>query len=286
MDNASKEVGGGSALQSHQVAVSAHSRQRAGKGAKKASPRPAGLRATEVKTVRLDAINRGDSRFQYRLNGHVANLKASLQREGQREPVDLTASEPHLVIDGYRRVQAIGELGWDTVHALVHEVDEAEAHRIAFLKNVVRRNLSPLEKANAIRLAKQRGRKDLAAEFGLSTKQVARYEALLDLPKPLQQLVDKGEMSMTHAKVLADSDLEDGTPWLDMIRQDKLSAVELRRRVRTAMGKKKPGRKKLYLKQSKEGFRMYPFTISKDSPKAERDQVVKLLKEVIASLTD
>ena len=251
----------------------------------KAVPRPRGLGTTEVRMVPLAEIDRSVRRYQYRLNGSVSGLKASLAREGQREPVDLTAASPHVVIDGYRRVQAVGELGWDSVHALVHEVGENEAHRMAFLKNVVRRNLSPIEKAHAIHLARQRGQSDLAAEFGLSAKQVARYEKLLDFPEAVQKLVDAGELTMAHAKALADCGVKDARPWLAMIAQDGISAAELRKRVRAALGKKAPGRKPVYLRQERNGIRVYAFSIRRDAPKAERERVVTLLREAIEVLT-
>src|SRR5262249_285496 len=140
----------------------------------------------------------------YRTGATFADLRDSIAREGQREPIDLLDGRPHIIIDGHRRFRAIAELGLTSVKALVHRnLDEEEAHRMAFTKNVVRKNLSPLDRANAISLARRRGLKRVAitSAFGMSEKQLQRYEKLLEVPEALQRLVDDGRASMAHAFV-------------------------------------------------------------------------------------
>ena len=140
--------------------------------------------------VPIEDISKDDA-FQYRLSTKTGDLLESLAREGQREPVDLVGPKPYRIVDGYRRVESVRQLGWKTVKAMVHrDMSNAEAQRMAFVKNVVRKNLSPLDKANAIFQAKRHGRSEeaLAKDFGISTKQLKRYEELLDLPAGLQSV--------------------------------------------------------------------------------------------------
>ena len=103
--------------------------------------------------------------------------------------------------------------------------------RIAFTKNVVRRNLSALEKASAIRHARQHGltRGQIAALFGLSERQVNRYQELLSLPDHIQNICDDGTVSMAHAKALADFQVTNPEEWRKRIQEEKLEAKSLRR---------------------------------------------------------
>src|SRR3972149_4719217 len=134
------------------------------KSEKKLIPFVDGLKATQVQDIPLDDIKADESGFQYRLSANLGDLKHSLAQEGQKEPIDLTGSKPYRIIDGFRRVAAVQALGWPTVKGLVHKgISDEEAHKLAFIKNVVRKNLSPMDKANAIYQAKQRGMK--AAEL-------------------------------------------------------------------------------------------------------------------------
>jgi len=244
------------------------------------------LKSQQVVDAPIEDIKVDDMTFQYRLGANVGDLKHSLEKEGQREPVDLTGNKPYRIIDGFRRVQAIRSLNWSTVKAFVHRgISDDEAHKLAFIKNVVRKNLSPMEKANAIYQAKHRGmkEKDLAQEFGLSEKQLGRYEALLDFPPEVQKLLDKDTISMAHAKVFADFKPRDLDGWVEKIK-DGQSAKQVKRELRKASGARNLGKKKLYLKREKNSVRVYPFVIAKDSPKDERERVSKLLQETLEQI--
>ena len=67
----------------------------------------------------------------------------------------------------------------------------------------------------------------------------------------------------------------------DTIKESDLSAKQLKRELKKLSGAKIPAKQKLYIKKGKNGFRMYPFSISRDAPQAEKDKVVKTLLEAI-----
>ncbi|MBI3818881.1 MAG: ParB/RepB/Spo0J family partition protein [Planctomycetes bacterium] len=259
---------------------------RASKNLKKIPAFIEGLKATEVVDVAIEDISRDDT-YQYRLSAVTGDLKDSLLREGQREPVDLVGSKPYKIVDGFRRVEATRQIGWKTVKAFVHHRMSAdEAQRLAFLKNVVRKNLSPLDKANAIRQAKKRGNSldQLAKDFGISVKQVRRYEGLLDLSSELQRLVDKGHIPMSHAIMLHDYGVRNVEKWAEIIKEKKLTRLQLKRELRKATGVKPVGRKKNYVKLDRTSVRLYPFAMSKETPREERENVAKMLEEAADAL--
>jgi len=273
---------------SHQAQGESGSRRRNGAPANGASPEsvPPGIQTASWEDVSLADIDTGDLAFQYRFPSEVASIRQSLQAEGQREPIDLVGKRPFQVVDGFRRIMAASELGWTKVKAFLHgELPADEAYRIAFTKNVVRRNLRPLERAQAMIVAlKKRGLTEaqLRTAFGISEKQVKRYLALLEFPAPIQQILDGEVVTMAHAKALADFGVsDDAQQWKQRIQAERLTARALVRILARANGRKPAGRPKLYMRRNGSRIRMYAFTIGKDAPRDERERIVRLLQEAI-----
>jgi ParB family chromosome partitioning protein len=241
-----------------------------------------------LEDVPLTHIDPCDLTFQYRFPSGVSGLRISLESEGQRQPVDLIGCRPpYRVVDGFRRILAATALEWTSVKALVHRsLSEEEAYRMAFTKNVVRRNLSPLERAQAMAVGMQeRGLKerDLSHAFGISERQVGRYLKLLSFPDPIKRIVDGATVTMAHARVLASYGVtHDAYDWRTRIRAEKLSAREIAAILaRTKGGPRSRGRPRVYMRREGDAVRMYAFTISRTAPKADREAVVRLLQSAI-----
>lgn len=253
------------------------------------NPAPDGLRAASWEAVALADIDSKDLAFQYRFPAEFRSLKESLKNEGQREPIDLIGKRPYRIVDGFRRVLAATALNWPTIKAFVHRnLSDDDAYRIAFTKNVVRRNLTPLERAQAMVVAmRKRGLKEgqLRDAFGLSEKQVKRYLELLDFPEPIKKILDGDAITMAHAKALAAFGItDDAEKWRKRILAEGLNAKSLRALLMRERGKRPGGRPKTYMRRVGSRVRMYAFTIGKDAPKAEREKVVQLLQEAIDAL--
>jgi ParB/RepB/Spo0J family partition protein len=128
-------------------------------------------------------------------------LLASLADTGQQTPIVVVVSADHrdryLVIDGYKRVAALEQLGRDTVEATVWAMSEAEA---VLLSRSLR--LSPQESAleQGWLLAEMERRfgyclDELARRFDRSVSWVSRRLALVELlPQAIQQQVRAGKI--------------------------------------------------------------------------------------------
>jgi ParB/RepB/Spo0J family partition protein len=129
-------------------------------------------------------------------------LLASLAAVGQQMPIVVVAEanqpERYLVIDGYRRIAALQQLGRDTVEAVVWPMSEVEAL-------VLDRSLrwgereTALEEGWLLAELEQRfgyGLEELARRFDRSTSWVSRRLALVDqLPESVQQQVRDGAIT-------------------------------------------------------------------------------------------
>ena len=128
-----------------------------------------------------------------------AKLMASLAGQGQHSPVLVVADcSRYVLIDGYRRADALKRLGRDTIQALAVPLSETEALLMKHsLENQRRR--SPLEEAWLLRELTESHRlsqEDLADRLGRSRSWVCRRLALVSvLPDRVQKKVRRGTIS-------------------------------------------------------------------------------------------
>jgi ParB/RepB/Spo0J family partition protein len=152
-------------------------------------------------------------------------LLASLAESGQQTPIVVVQAEgnsagqtslPYLVIDGYKRIAALRQLGHDTVEATVWEMSEAEA---LLLDRTLRlsQQETALEQGWLLLEMEQRygySIQDLARRFDRSTSWVSRRLALVELlPEAIQQQVREGgiaaQLAMKYLVPVARISVED-----------------------------------------------------------------------------
>ncbi len=133
--------------------------------------------------------------------GRQRRLLASLAEAGQQTPIVVIAGdEPdrYVVIDGYKRITALQQLGRDTVEAVVWPMGEAEA---LLLDRSLRlsEHETALEQGWLLAELEQRfgyGLEELARRFDRSVSWVSRRLALVELlPESIQQQVREGKIS-------------------------------------------------------------------------------------------
>jgi ParB/RepB/Spo0J family partition protein len=135
-----------------------------------------------------------------RSSGRLERLIASLASEGQQMPVVVVgdASEGYVLIDGYRRVEALRKLGRDLVRASVLALSEPEA--LIWSWAAARGGgRSSLEEAWLLHeLCEHHGLElgELATRFGRSKSWVSRRLALVrDVPEEVCEAVREGTLS-------------------------------------------------------------------------------------------
>lgn len=126
------------------------------------------------------------------------------------------------LVAGHRRKRACELAGLDTMPVIVRNLDRDEAIIIMVDTNIQRENISPIEKAKALKMKleaikRQGQRTDLTSmqvaqklsveqvgdAAGISKDQVRRYVRLTELSPELQQMVDDKKIAMTPAVELS-----------------------------------------------------------------------------------
>ncbi len=150
-------------------------------------------------------IHQLDRRWEHLRVRHAARqrrLLASLAESGQQTPIVVVAAEEqadrYIVIDGYKRVAALEQLGRDTVEAVVWPMSEAAA---VLLDRTLRlsEHETALELGWLLAELEQRfgySLEELARRFDRSVRWVSRRLALVEwLPESIQQQVREGKIA-------------------------------------------------------------------------------------------
>lgn len=136
----------------------------------------------------------------------LAELAASLKEVGVLQPVVVTSTdEGFVLIAGERRWRAAKQAGLSTIPAVVRGASGDSTLVEALVENVQRRDLTPLEEAHAYKqLLEDYGmsQEQVAGRVGKSRPAVSNTLRLLQLPGPIQTMIDSGALSAGHARAL------------------------------------------------------------------------------------
>ncbi len=191
----------------------------------------------------------------------LAELQESLKTSGLLQPITVRrrpGKDGFELIAGERRLRAAKGLGWREIPAIIKEIDDRTLLTLALIENLQRTDLNPIEEGE--------GYRQLAQEFALTQQQIAdtvgkdrttiaNMLRLLQLPEAVRNLLQAGQLSMGHAKVLLGLD-DDGRMILlaEEIVRDGLTVREVERRLRSVAppARKKTGRPRAIDRQPAE----------------------------------
>ncbi len=109
------------------------------------------------------------------------------------------------IVAGERRWRAAKMAGLTEVPVIVRSFTDKEAAAIMLVENLQREDLNPVEQAFGLdRLIRefQLTQEDAAKAVGISRPALTNSLRLLSLPKPVLELVQKGDLSAGHARAL------------------------------------------------------------------------------------
>lgn len=137
----------------------------------------------------------------------LAALADSIRERGVLQPIIVRPVDGgYELVAGERRWRAAGLAGQSTIPALVDSaLDQAGSLELALIENIVREDLSPIEQARTFSVLLDDLRMTssvLAQRIGRSRADIANTMRLLDLPDEAIELIDAGDLSKGHGKVL------------------------------------------------------------------------------------
>jgi ParB family transcriptional regulator, chromosome partitioning protein len=152
--------------------------------------------------VEFHQLERRWEQMRVRHPARQRRLLASLAEVGQQTPIVVVAAEGHadryVIIDGYKRITALQQLGRDTVEAVLWPMTEAAAVLLDSTLRL-REHETALEIGWLLQEMERRfgyGLADLARRFDRSVTWVSRRLALVELlPEAIQQQVREGKLA-------------------------------------------------------------------------------------------
>jgi ParB family chromosome partitioning protein len=145
----------------------------------------------------------------------LGELAASITEVGVLQPIVIRPGEPegtYVLIAGERRVRAAAAAGMTSIPAVIRSAESDERYLTeALIENVQRKDLSALEEAAAYRnLLEDFGmtHEQVASRVGKSRSAVTNTLRLLQLPVPIQGMLEREELSAGHARALLSLDDE------------------------------------------------------------------------------
>ncbi|MBD3729864.1 MAG: ParB/RepB/Spo0J family partition protein [Sphingomonadales bacterium] len=166
----------------------------------------------------------------------LAELAASIAQRGVIQPVIVRplAGGRYQLVAGERRWRAAQKAQLHEIPALVRELDEREVMALALIENIQREDLNPIEEARAYhRLAEDEEltQAEIAKMVDKSRSHVANLQRLLTLPEDVVAMVERGTLTMGHARALIGND--NASELARRAAAQKLSVREVEKLVRT-----------------------------------------------------
>jgi ParB family transcriptional regulator, chromosome partitioning protein len=134
-------------------------------------------------------------------------LAGSIATAGLLQPLIVRPLEGdrYELVAGERRWRAAQQAGLERVPAVIRSSPEDERLQQALIENMVREDLNPVDEARACAaLVDDLGisKEELARRVGRSRASISNLIRLLDLPDDVQALLERGELSEGHGRVL------------------------------------------------------------------------------------
>ena len=167
----------------------------------------------------------------------ITSLAESIGSQGILQPLVVRKQGDRFqLIAGERRLRAAVEAGLSTVPVVVRQADDQQMLALALVENIQRRDLGPVEKAEAFRrLSDDFGltQDEMGRKVGMDRSTVANFQRLLDLPEKVIDLLRSGDLTMGHGRALLGlKDPDTITRFAVNAVKRKLSVRQLEKRIR------------------------------------------------------
>lgn len=137
----------------------------------------------------------------------IKELAESIEKNGLLQPIVVRpmAGGKYQIIAGERRYRAFKKLGRTMIPAIVRDYEDEEVDKLQLVENVQREDLNPYDEAIAyLKLKEKYGLKqdDIAKAVGKSRPYISNMTRLLSLEDEILEMLKKGEITVSHAKLI------------------------------------------------------------------------------------
>jgi ParB family chromosome partitioning protein len=167
----------------------------------------------KIKNIPLNLIDIANENV--RKSGSFGNnvedelIKSHLSKFELLQPVVVrfdNQSKRYKLLIGRRRYLALSNKGEKEIPAVISNLEGSEAEAASLFENLVRKDLSPLEKARMVKKlvdSTKSGITGVSIRYGLPKSTISEWLSILTLPKQLQEKIENGEITSYEAIQIA-----------------------------------------------------------------------------------
>jgi len=182
-----------------------------------------------VKEIQLNDIT--PSQYQPRKKMHketLEELAQSIKQQGVLQPVLVRrqASGSYELVVGERRWRASQVAGLKTIPAIIKNLNNDEAAKIALIENLQREDLNYMDQARGLHRLKTEfnlSQEELGASVGKSRPATTNLLRLMKLNPEVQVMLEEGKLDMGHARALLSLDEGEQIEAAKRVFEEKLS---------------------------------------------------------------
>ena len=194
-------------------------------------------------------------------------LADSISKHGVIQPIIVTKQgSVYQIVAGERRWRASKQAGLKKIPAIIRNYDEIKIMEVALIENLQRENLNPVEEALGYKSLMETfslTQDKISERVGKSRSAIANSLRLLNLPDKVLSMLEKGEISTGHAKViLSVSNKNEQIQIAELIFEKKMSVRETENYIKNKSKTKKSGTSvssevKMAIKEMENAFSKY-----------------------------
>jgi ParB family chromosome partitioning protein len=194
-----------------------------------------------LQTLALEVLQPGKYQPRTRMDpGSLEELAASIRAQGVMQPILVRPvnGARYEIIAGERRWRAAQIAELVEVPCLVREIPDEAALAMSLIENIQREDLNPLEEAGGIqRLIDEFGmtHQQAADAVGRSRPAASNLLRLLNLARPVQELLMAGDIDMGHARAMLPLDGANQIQLANQVAARGLSVRDTERLVKHAL---------------------------------------------------
>ena len=196
--------------------------------------------ADSVATVKITLLepNRDQPREIFD-DEKLAELSESIKENGVIQPILVRPLDNggYQIVAGERRWRASRLAGLKEVPVYIKDLDDKQTMQMALIENIQRQDLSPVEEAMAYKNlmdSYDMTQQQVAQSVGKSRSAVANSLRLLELEESVLKMVDIGELSFGHAKVLSGIEKDKQAEFAVLVKENGLSVRQLEEELKNA----------------------------------------------------
>lgn len=162
----------------------------------------------------------------------INELKTSILEHGVLQPLIIRKSiKGYEIVAGERRYRAASVANLEKVPAIIKDLTDKQMMEIALIENLQREDLNPIEEAQAYKKLMDElnlTQEELAKKLGKSRPHITNHMRILQLSKPIQNLIAEEKITMGHGRALLGlRDKKKLGPLVDKIISEQLNVRQL-----------------------------------------------------------